>query len=101
MLSLRIQELRAAQGWSQAHLASLLKMNVKTIKNWELGVSEPSAKSIISLAKVFSVSADYLLEIDSRAVIRIDKLTRNDQICLIGICQLFINNAVDKYNDSR
>lgn len=93
MIGTRISEMREKLGWSQSRLARELKVNTKTIKNWENETSDPSVKNIIQLAYVFSVTSDYLLGIDTQHVIRIDSLPRKDQNCLRTICQVFISNV--------
>ena len=93
MIGAKIMELRQKLGWTQSRLAQELNVNTKTIKNWENETSEPSLKNIVQLAKVFSVTADYLLSIDNQYVIRLGSLSKKDQNCLRSICQIFINNA--------
>jgi len=59
----RILEQRKEKGWTQKFLASAIKTTEDSIYSWEKGRSEPSVDFIISLVKVFDVSADYLLGI--------------------------------------
>lgn len=61
MMGERIAFLRNRVGWSQSQLAKELHVSLKTVTNWERGDSDPSAKNIISLCEIFSVSADFLL----------------------------------------
>lgn len=96
MIGARIHEMRKKLGWSQARLARELNVNVKTIKNWENEVSDPSVKNIIQLTHLFSVTADYLMGIDNQTVISIGTLSKKDQICLRAMCQIYINNALSK-----
>lgn len=95
MIGLRILEMRQKIGWSQSRLARELGVSVKSIKNWENEVSDPSVGNIVHLAKLFSVTADYLLGIDTQSTIVISSLSRQDQNCLRGICQLYISNALN------
>lgn len=98
MIGARIFEMRQKLGWSQSRLARELDVNVKTIKNWENEVSDPSVKNIVRLTQLFSVTADYLLGIDDQAVIAVGSLSKKDQICLRAMCQVYISNAMDKAN---
>ena len=100
MIGSRIVEMRQKMNWSQARLAKELNVSVKTIKNWENESSDPAVKNIVQLSKVFSVTADYLLGIDSRSIIYLDSLSHDDQLCLRAMCQLFICNAQQKTSTS-
>lgn len=95
MIGARILEMRQKLGWSQSQLAKELDVNVKTVKNWENEVSDPSVKNIVRLTQLFSVTADYLMGIDNQTVIAIRALSKKDQICLRAMCQVFIDNATD------
>lgn len=64
MIADRIRFLRNRQGLSQADLAKLLRITRSSVNAWELGISTPSTATVISLAQIFHVSADYLLELD-------------------------------------
>ncbi len=57
----RIKELRCEREISQRALAKAIGASPKAINFWELGVNEPKASYIISLAKFFGVPTDYLL----------------------------------------
>ena len=49
-----VRELRAAQGWSQAHLADLLKVSRQTINAIETGRYDPSLPLAFSIARLFA-----------------------------------------------
>ena len=87
--------MRLKLGWSQSRLAKELNVNVKTIKNWESDVSDPSIKNIVRLSQLFSITSDYLMGIDNQTVIAIGSLSKKDQICLRAMCQVFISNAME------
>ncbi|TFW29827.1 transcriptional regulator [Massilia arenosa] len=48
-----IRELRAEQGWSQAHLADLLEVSRQTINAIETGKYDPSLPLAFALARLF------------------------------------------------
>lgn len=64
MISQRLKELRERHHFSQAEIAKILGLTRSSVNAWELGISVPSTKYVIELAHLFSVSADYLLEIE-------------------------------------
>lgn len=61
MVGKRISELRRRRGFSQSELARKLHVSVKSVKQWEAEISNPSVDNLIALAKLFSVSSDYLI----------------------------------------
>ena len=63
-ISSRIYELRKDTGLSQSELAKQIGASQKAIDFWEKGINEPKASFIISLAKYFGVSTDYLLGLE-------------------------------------
>lgn len=65
MLGQRIGQLRTAHGWNQVELAKRLGVAKQTISNWENGNIQPSIDMLIRLAKLFGVTTDYLLGLDS------------------------------------
>ena len=60
----RIVEQRKIFGLSQAQLAEKVGVTRKAVEFWEKGINEPKASYIYQLAKVFDVSADYLLGLE-------------------------------------
>ncbi len=60
---MRIKELREQEGLKQAELAALLNVRQNTYSQYETGKREISIDILISLAKIFNVSADYILEL--------------------------------------
>lgn len=61
MFKVRIKELRIANNLSQMELSLKIGISQSAIAKWELGKTEPTASAIITLAKFFNVTCDYLL----------------------------------------
>lgn len=59
----RLKELRIEKGITQDKLAEETGLSQAALANWENGKRSPSAGAIITLAKYFNVSTDYLLGI--------------------------------------
>jgi transcriptional regulator with XRE-family HTH domain len=53
--------LRLEQHWTQAHVAEKLGVNLVTVRRWELGLREPSEKSLDDLAGIYDIDADSLM----------------------------------------
>ena len=60
----KLIELRKQQDLSQQDLADRLGVSRQAISRWETGAVQPLADSVKSLAQVFQVSTDYLLNDD-------------------------------------
>lgn len=71
----KIKTLRTSHNLSQVQLAEHLKVSKQTISNWENNNILPSIEMLINIAKYFSVSTDYLLELDDRDYIEVTDLT--------------------------
>lgn len=65
MLGSRIQELRSTLGWSQVELAKRLGVAKQTVSNWENENIQPSIEMLVRLARLFNMTTDYLLGLDT------------------------------------
>lgn len=74
----RIKELRQARGWTQADLARRLSITRNGVNSWEQGLSTPSPSSLVDLAKLFSVSTDYLLGMEPLHTVNVSGLDERD-----------------------
>ena len=66
-----IKQLREARGWTQAELARKLNISRNGVNTWEQGLSIPSPHFLVELAKIFSVSTDFLLGVESLDTINV------------------------------
>lgn len=61
----KIKKLRLEKGWNQDFVAQQLNISIPALSRYESGRYEPKSLSIVSdFAKLYSVSTDYLLNID-------------------------------------
>lgn len=58
---LRLKELRIEKKLSQADLATATGLTQGAITYWETGQRVPNATAVITLARFFGVTTDYLL----------------------------------------
>ena len=70
-----IKSLRVSHNISQVQLASELHVSKQTISNWENNNILPSIEMLVKIVAFFSVSTDYLLELDQRKYIEVSGLT--------------------------
>ena len=57
----RVKELRIESGFTQKQLAEKLNTTNSTVCDWEKGRSQPDLQTLTKIARLFDVSADYLL----------------------------------------
>lgn len=57
----RLVQLRKEKGYNQQYVASFMGVTQVSISNWERGFKEPNFQTLIDLANLFDVSADYML----------------------------------------
>ena len=61
----KIKKLRTDNGWTQEYVAKHLNISVPALSRYESGMYEPKSMTIIhDFAKLYNVSADYLLGLD-------------------------------------
>ena len=89
MIAEKIKALRSARGWSQLELAQRLDITRNGVNSWEQGLSMPSSALLIDLAKVFSVSTDYLLGIESLDTVNVTGLDNHDIALLTELADRF------------
>ena len=65
MFNAILKDLRAKNGYTQGQLAKMLGVSPGNVGDWETGKSKPGYSALASLARIFEVSADYLLELDT------------------------------------
>lgn len=71
-----IKNLRTARNLNQVQLANVLDVSKQTISNWENNNILPSIEMLIRISRYFSVSTDYLLELDNRHYLEVTGLTQ-------------------------
>lgn len=60
-LSKRLKELRESKGYLQKFVADKIGVRSNTLSGYENGTRSPDPEMIVSLAKLYNVSTDYLL----------------------------------------
>ena len=86
-LSDKIIGLRKSNGMSQEDLAEKLNVSRQAISRWESGTAMPDANNILQLSKLFSITADYLLNDDYQSDNDVPKVkeVQNDNLGQIMI----------------
>ena len=59
----RLKELRSENNYTQNFIASKLGIRQQSYARYESGVGESNLDTLVSIAKLFNVSTDYLLGI--------------------------------------
>ncbi len=95
MIAERIKELRQARGWTQADLARRLSITRNGVNSWEQGLSTPSPASLVDLARLFSVSTDYLLGVEPLNTVNVTGLDERDVAILAELADRLRKNKAE------
>ena len=94
----RIKALRESRGWTQAELARRMNMTRNGINSWEQGLSMPSPQSLVDLARLFSVSTDYLLGVEKHNTVNETGLDEKDVALIAQLAERLRSAAKNNEN---
>ena len=86
-----IKELREKAGYSQSALAKKLNVTRSSVNAWEMGISTPTTQYVVELSKIFRVSTDFLLGLDTTSKLNLDGLTTEETKILYSLVEYFQN----------
>ena len=89
MICDRTKQLWEQAGYSQAQLAKRLDVTRSSVNAWEMGLSMPTTQYVVTLAKLFHVSADYLLGLTASSSIVLDGYTQEEIEMLYKLIRYF------------
>lgn len=70
-----LKTLRTSHNLNQVQLSNELNVSKQTVSNWENNNILPSIEMLVKISNFFSVSTDFLLELDDRNYIEITGLS--------------------------
>jgi len=88
LLAEKIKLLRERSDLTQSDLARQLGLTRSSVNAWEMGLSVPSTKYIVELAKTFKVSTDYLLGMENTTTISVEGLSEAKVAAVVELIQL-------------
>ncbi len=88
----RIKELREKAGISQSELARRLAVTRSSVNAWEMGISTPTTQYIVEMARIFKVTTDYLLDVQTEQMLTIDGLTLEEIGIIYSLLDYFRKN---------
>lgn len=89
MICDRIKLLRERAGYSQAQLAKKLDVTRSSVNAWEMGLSTPTTQYVVALAKLFHVSTDYLLGMESSMHLVLDGYSQEEIKIMFDLMKYF------------
>ena len=92
MFGERIKALRLSLGLNQVEFAKTLHVTKQSVSNWENENIQPSIDMLTKIAKLYSVSADYLLGLQDVRSIDVTGLS-NEQITHLQLLIDDLRNA--------
>ena len=91
MISDTIKTLRGRANMSLEALAKKIDVTRSSVNAWEMGLSTPTTQYVVGIAKLFHVSADYLLGMEAKASIVLDGYTPEEIELLYSLIKYFDN----------
>ena len=82
MIADRIKLLRQENDMTQSDLARIIGITRSSVNAWEMGISVPSTQYIIEMSRIFHVSTDYIMDVDTYATLSIKGLD-DDEIRMV------------------
>ena len=92
IIGTRLKELRRARKLRQEQIARRIGVDRTVISGYENGMRQPSLDTLISLARLFQVSTDYLLGLSEARTLDITGLTETE----IDILSALVQEMVQK-----
>ena len=89
MISERIRQLREQAGYSQSMLAKKLDVTRSSVNAWEMGISAPTTQYVVAMAKLFYVSSDYMLGMESALQLSLDGYTPEETRLIFDLIKYF------------
>ena len=74
---------------SQAELARRLGVTRSSVNAWEMGLSVPTTEFVVEMAKIFSVSTDYILGVESEEMVSLRGLSRDEVEIVLKLVDCF------------
>lgn len=91
LLGDKLKKLRRDRKLTQEQLAELLGLATSAISSYEACYRRPSYEILVKYARIFHVSADYLLGIDRQDYIDISDLTAKEREAIKQVVTVFRN----------
>ena len=89
MISERIRQLRERVGFSQSQLAKKLDVTRSSVNAWAMGISAPTTQYVVAMAKLFHVSTDYLLGMESTLQFSMEGYTQEEIRLIFDMIRYF------------
>lgn len=84
----RVKTLRKKNNYTQSQLAERLGVTKSVISAYETGLRMPSYDILISLARVFKVSTDFLLGLEQKEEIDLSGLTEAEINAILNLIKV-------------
>ena len=94
-IGIRLRELRHKRKLRLEQVAEIIGVNKSTLSAYENGGRQPSYDILVSLARLYRVSSDYLLGLTDDRSISVDGLTERE---VNAICEL-VSILAEKMKD--
>ena len=93
-MQFRIKEARKAANLTQRELAEMLGIKVSTLSGYEIGAHDPKSNTLAEIARICSVTVNYLLGLDDKEIQPADigELSEEEERFIKGFADLTPSN---------
>lgn len=89
MICDRMKELHVVDGYSQSQLTKKLDGTSSSVNAWETELSTPTTQYVVALAKLFHVSAYYLLGLETEKHLVLDGYSHEEIELVFNLTKYF------------
>ena len=92
-LANKLKHLRTQNRLTQEQLAQKLGVTKSVVSAYETGVRMPSYSVLVTLARIFHVSTDYLLGVENKNILDVSGLTPEEISALQNLIRAMTNHS--------
>lgn len=91
-MSSKLRNLRIQNNLTQAQLAERFGVTTSAVSSYESGTRFPTYDTLIKYSRIFHVTTDYILGLDSKAAIDVSDLNDEEMSAIMDIITVFRKN---------
>ena len=91
-MSERLRNLRVQSNMTQSQLAERFGVTTSAVSSYESGTRMPTYDTLVKYSRIFHVTSDYILGLDSNASLDVSDLSSDEMAAVVDIITVFRKN---------